>query len=96
MLHFCGFQSFFSVFTQISPDGYATFGWKIFVRKCPFGGTFGKSLLIVSLQRNTPPSYGVLNVHYFVIYLLGRPDDVCLDVGHVAVEVLIQHHSCNH
>ena len=29
-----GFQSFFSVFTQMSPDG-PTFGWNILVRKNP-------------------------------------------------------------
>jgi len=32
---FVGFQSFFRVFTQISPEGTATFGWNIFVRKYP-------------------------------------------------------------
>ena len=31
------FQSFFKVLTQISPF-FATFGWKIFVRKNAFGG----------------------------------------------------------
>jgi hypothetical protein len=28
-----GCQSFFSVLTQISPDGCRTFGWKILVKK---------------------------------------------------------------
>ena len=31
--HYDGFQSFFKVFTQISPDGTATLGWNIFVIK---------------------------------------------------------------
>ncbi len=30
-----GFQSFFKVFTQISPEGTATFGWNILVMKWP-------------------------------------------------------------
>lgn len=53
-----GFQSFFSVLTQISPF-FATFGWKIFVRKNAFGGVCGKSLPRASLTRKTPPAYGV-------------------------------------
>lgn len=40
--HLAGFQSFFKVFTQMSPLGCATFGWKILVRKKPFGGFAGK------------------------------------------------------
>ena len=53
-----GFQSFFSVLTQISPF-FATFGWKIFVRKNAFGGVCGKSFPRASLTRKTPPAYGV-------------------------------------
>ena len=50
-----GFQSFFSVLTQISPF-FATFGWKIFVRKNAFGGVCGKSFPRASLTRKTPPA----------------------------------------
>jgi hypothetical protein len=53
-----GFQSFFSVLTQISPF-FATFGWKIFVRKNAFGGVCGKSFPRASFTRKTPPAYGV-------------------------------------
>lgn len=53
-----GFQSLFSVLTQISPF-FATFGWKIFVRKNAFGGVCGKSFPRASLTRKTPPAYGV-------------------------------------
>ena len=54
----CGFQSFFRVFTQISPF-LATFGWKIFVRKYAFGGSDGKFELKTSFILNCPPEYGV-------------------------------------
>ena len=53
-----GFQSFFNVFTQISPF-LATFGWNIFVRKNAFGGVCGKSLPNANFTLNTPPAYGV-------------------------------------
>lgn len=53
-----GFQSFFNVFTQISPFD-ATFGWKIFVKKNAFGGVCGKSFPKINLTRNAPPAYGV-------------------------------------
>lgn len=53
-----GFQSFFSVFTQISPL-VETFGWKIFVRKYAFGGVCGKSLPKTNFTRKNPPAYGV-------------------------------------
>jgi len=43
------------VFTQISPF-CATFGWKIFVRKNPFGGSDGKFLLRMSFTRKKPPA----------------------------------------
>lgn len=57
-----GFQSFFSVLTQISPL-VATFGWKIFVMKNAFGGVCGKSLPKTNLTRKNPPAYGVPAVH---------------------------------
>lgn len=53
-----GFQSFFNVFTQISPL-LATFGWKIFVMKYAFGGADGKSLPKTTFTRKNPPAYGV-------------------------------------
>lgn len=53
--HYAGFQSFFRVLTQMSPDGVATLGWKIFVRKNPFGGFAGKPDSRTSLHLNTPP-----------------------------------------
>lgn len=53
-----GFQSFFNVFTQISPF-VATFGWNIFVTKNAFGGADGKSLPNINLTRKNPPAYGV-------------------------------------
>lgn len=53
-----GFQSFFSVLTQISPLA-ATFGWKIFVKKYAFGGVCGKSLPNTNFTRKNPPAYGV-------------------------------------
>ena len=67
-----GFQSFFKVFTQISPEGYATLGWKIFVKKnpisgyacfLPLGGLDGKSESITILHLNTPPSKGVSTIN---------------------------------
>ena len=54
-----GFQSFFRVLTQMSPEGCATFGWKIFVRKKPFGGLAGKLSWSTILHLKTPPWYGV-------------------------------------
>jgi len=51
-------QSFFSVFTQISPL-FEMFGWKIRVRKKPFGGECGYSAGSTSFTRKTPPSKGV-------------------------------------
>ena len=63
-LHFVGSQSFFSVFTQISPCGCATLGWNILVKKNPFGGFDGKSLSMTSLQRNIPPWNGVSSKKY--------------------------------
>jgi hypothetical protein len=56
------FQSFLSVFTQISPC-LDTLGWKMGVTKKPLGGAAGKSGPKTSLIRNTPPSYGVSAVH---------------------------------
>ena len=53
-----GFQSFFRVLTQISPF-FATFGWKIFVRKNALGGVCGKSFPSASLTLKIPPAYGV-------------------------------------
>lgn len=53
-----GFQSFFNVFTQISPF-VATFGWKIFVKKYAFGGVCGKSLPSTNFTRKNPAAYGV-------------------------------------
>lgn len=52
------FQSFFRVFTHISPF-FATFGWKIVVRKKAFGGSAGKVLPRTNFKRNRPPAYGV-------------------------------------
>jgi hypothetical protein len=49
------FQSFFSVFTQISPF-FAMFGWKIGVMKKPLGGAAGKSWPNTSLILKKPPS----------------------------------------
>ena len=49
------FQSFFNVFTQISPL-LATFGWKIFVVKNPLGGSDGKFFPNTSFMRNNPPA----------------------------------------
>jgi len=51
-----GFQSFFNVFTHISPAGTATFGWKILVMKYPLGGFYGNSESITNLHLKTPPS----------------------------------------
>jgi len=51
-------QSFFRVFTQISPD-FDTLGWKMGVTKYPLGGAAGKSGPNTSFIRNTPPWYGV-------------------------------------
>ena len=59
--HLAGFQSFFSVFTQILPFE-STFGWNILVRKYPFGGDFGNSESNLSTHLNTPPSYGVSTI----------------------------------
>lgn len=56
-----GFQSFLRAFTQISPLE-ETFGWKILVRKYPFGGAAGKSLPSTSFILNSPPEYGVPSV----------------------------------
>ena len=39
---YSGFQSFFKVLTQISPDEGATFGWKILVTNQHLGGDAGK------------------------------------------------------
>lgn len=85
-----GFQSFFSVFTQISPLA-ATFGWKIFVKKNAFGGVCGKSLPSVSFALNRPPMYGVprnktnsLRFHRSRVgKITCRALDVRLNVGHV-------------
>ncbi len=49
------FQSFFSVFTQISPF-FAMFGWKIGVMKKPLGGAAGKSWPNTSFILKKPPS----------------------------------------
>ena len=57
--HLLGSQSLFNVFTQISPESGATLGWKILVNKKPFGALLGKPLSRTSLQRKTPPWYGV-------------------------------------
>jgi len=57
--HEAGFQSFFSVFTHMSPLGVATLGWKILVKKYPFGGFAGKSLSKISLHLKIPPWKGV-------------------------------------
>jgi hypothetical protein len=62
-----GFQSFFKVFTQISPDGTATLGWNIFVKKypkpsyslklvLPLGGFYGNSESTTNLHLKIPPS----------------------------------------
>ena len=56
-----GFQSLFSVLTHMSPFE-ATFGWKILVRKYPFGGFVGKSLSITNLHLNIPPKNGVSSI----------------------------------
>jgi hypothetical protein len=50
-----GFQSRLSVLTQMSP-ATDTFGWKILVRKKPFGGAFGKSLPSTRRHVKLPPS----------------------------------------
>ena len=60
--HLAGFQSRFNVFTHISPVFYATFGWKILVKKKPFGAFCGNPLSITSLQRKIPPSYAVWTI----------------------------------
>lgn len=52
------FQSFFNVFTHISPF-LATLGWNILVTKYPFGGEEGKSFPRINLTRKSPPAYGV-------------------------------------
>lgn len=57
------FQSFFKVFTQISPF-FATFGWKIFVRKKAFGGPCGKSFPNANFTLKNPPEYGVPAENY--------------------------------
>lgn len=64
------------------------------VKKCPFGGCCGNSLLIVSLQRKTPPEYAVLIKSYITENLLCRSDDIGLDVGDIAIEILMQHDAC--
>jgi hypothetical protein len=51
-------QSFFKVFTQISPLS-ATFGWYIFVKKKPLGGTSGYCEERTSFNRKQPPKKGV-------------------------------------
>ena len=51
-------QSFFNVFTHISPFS-ATLGWYIFVRKKPLGGAFGYSFGITNFIRKHPPTNGV-------------------------------------
>lgn len=64
------FQSFFNVFTQISPL-LATFGWNIFVVKNPLGGSEGKFFPKTSFMRNNPPAYGVPAAKYvqYTIFL---------------------------
>lgn len=57
--HLADDQSLLSVFTQISPLFGATFGWKIFVKKNPFGALYGNPASMTSLQRKIPPSYAV-------------------------------------
>lgn len=65
--HLAGFQSFFNVFTQMLPF-VSTFGWKILVRKNPFGGDFGNSESILKTHLKTPPSYGVSTIKdYFSV-----------------------------
>jgi hypothetical protein len=53
--HLAGFQSRFKVLTQISPEGTATLGWKILVKKLAFGALWGKPLSMTILHLNTPP-----------------------------------------
>lgn len=95
-----GFQSFFSVFTHISPLGWATFGWKILVRKnpnsnykkvIPFGGFCGNSESITSLHLNTPPSYAVpTNIKLFKKGKLTWAYNVCLDVKNISFYILLE------
>ena len=54
-----GFQSFFNVFTQISPFEGEIFGWKTLVKKNPLGGDWGKSAERINFIRNFPPANGV-------------------------------------
>ena len=53
-----GFQSFFNVFTHISPSR-ETLGWNILVVKKALGGETGKSLDKLHLTWKHPPKYGV-------------------------------------
>lgn len=68
-----GFQSFFNVFTQISPL-LATFGWKIFVMKYAFGGAVGKSLPKTTFTRKNPPAYGVPATKYKTKFVSNNED----------------------
>ncbi len=58
MIPYSSFQSFFSVFTQISPV-LETLGWNIFVMNFPFGGLAGNSSFKIICKWNDPPSKGV-------------------------------------
>jgi hypothetical protein len=51
-------QSFFNVFTQISP-AEETFGWKILVANQHFGGAVGNSCVNWNRTLKYPPAYGV-------------------------------------
>lgn len=53
-----GFQSFFKVLTQISPC-CETLGWKILVKKKPFGGPEGKSFPNTNFTLKCPHAQGV-------------------------------------
>lgn len=95
-LHFYGFQSRFKVFTQMSPEGVATLGWNILVKKYPLGGVYGKSLPITSLQRKIPPWKGVSTKFEFVNpnRKLTWADNVSLDVHDVSIFILVENHGC--
>lgn len=79
----------------MSPEGTATFGWKILVRKNPLGGVYGKSDPITSLHRKMPPWNGVSTKKNKLDpnRKLTWSNDVSLDVHNIAVLVLVENYA---